>query len=137
MINATQKLLVKTDRSTLSLLIVPAALGSRQHRLLFVHRRDGVIVAVEDYDFTQTRFLTQDLMGEGETLISQHSEEEAPESRCKVKTVTSSDGDFYLEFLAEHTAIKKVSGGYEVLRQTNQPQTGQPDRFESAAIVLA
>lgn len=135
MIYAPQKLLAETDRSTLSLLMLIAALGSRQHRLLFVHRFDGQIVSVEDYDHTMTRFLIQELIDQGETLIAQYTEDTAPETRCKVRTVTSSDGDFGMEFLVEKTAIKKIPGGYEVLPQASHANS--PDPSSTAITVTA
>ncbi len=120
MIYLPQKLLAQTDRSTLSLLMIIAELGKGKgrHRMMFVHRQDGQIVSVEDYDYSLTKFHVQDLVNQGETLIAQYTDDDAPETRCKVRTIESSDGEFYLEFLNEKTAIKKIPGGYEVLRQT-------------------
>jgi|GEM_PF-3065584 len=119
MIYIPQKLLAQTDRSTLSLLMIIAELGKGKgrHRMMFVHRQDGRIVSVDEYDYTLTKYLVQELVDRGETLIAQYTDDTAPETRCKVRTVESSDGDFYLEFLTEKTAIKKIPGGYEVLHQ--------------------
>ena len=136
MINATQELIAQFDRSTLSVLTIAAALGSRQHRVLFVHRREGQIVSVEDYDCTQTRYLIQDIIHDGEILIAQYETCLAPESRCQVRTVTSSDGDFCVEFLKEKTAVKKTSTGYEILRRLADASPGASNTGSTAIIAL-
>jgi len=114
MIYIPQKLLFQTDCSTLSLLMIAPDLGKGK---VFVHRQDGQIVSVEDSDWTFTRYQFQAFFERGETLIAQYTEDNAPESHCEVRMIESSDGGFYLEFLTEKTVVKKVLGGYDILRQ--------------------